>query len=86
MAKARIITVSIEPTEAGLLRATSNEVPGLHVVSNELEELKPLVKSMLADLYEAQGQSVSIYEAEQNEGSIPAPWVVVPRSAEHLPH
>lgn len=78
MTKAKIITVNIEMTRAGLLRATSDDMLGLHVVADNEDHLRELAKEMLCDLFEAQGQVVSIYEAEQKEPTIPAPWVVVP--------
>lgn len=80
MTRAKIITVKIESTENGLLRATSDDLLGLHVVASNSQRLKELTKDMLCDLFEARGERVSVYESEDISSAQMPPWVIVPEN------
>ena len=80
MAKARLITVVIEATDAGLLRATSPDFNGLHVAGHTIDAIKDNVKLVLQELMLARGESVSVYETEESGSGLPPPWVIVPKN------
>lgn len=78
MKKARLITVVIEKTDAGLLRATSPDFKGLHVSARSVDGLKSAVKDVLVELLQARGESACVYETESSDSNVPPPWVIVP--------
>jgi len=80
VAKARLITVVIEATDAGLLRATSPDFSGLHVAGHTVEAIKDNVKLVLQELLLARGESASVYETEGSNSGLPSPWVIVPKN------
>lgn len=80
MTKAMIIRMDVKPTETGLLRATSEDYIGLHAVSRDLHSLKSIAQEMLHDLFLANGEDVSVYEAEGVDTESSIPWVIVPNS------
>lgn len=82
MAQAKIVNVDIVKTNNGLLRATSEDIKGLHVVSDTIESLKDRAKSMLRDIFLAEGKDVSVYETEGESPDITPPWVVVSNRSE----
>lgn len=81
MEKAQIIRVTIEGTDNGLLRATSPDLKGLHVVAQDDVVLRQRTTAMMSDLFELSGRPVNIFEAEEI-GAIQSPWIVVPKSAD----
>lgn len=80
MARAKIIDVTVEKTDNGLLRATSPQMKGLHAVGKSLDSLKETVTLVLADIYAAQGLDVAVFEAESLDADSMPPWVVVPNT------
>lgn len=80
MKTAKIITVQVTRTDSGLLRATSEDLVGLHAVAKDEPSLRHVVCEMLTDLFEAMGEKVSVYEAEAKD-DLPPPWVVIPNSS-----
>ncbi len=84
MAHAKLVTIDIVKTQNGLLRATSEDVRGLHVVAETLDTLKERAKSMLRDLFHANGEDVSIYETERASKDASPPWVIIPRPSDRL--
>lgn len=56
MRHAKIVTIQIERTKAGLLRATSSDVRGLHVAASDEDTLRRLVCEMLTDLFAVHGE------------------------------
>jgi hypothetical protein len=54
------VFVRVEEVPGGRVMATSNELRGLMVAANSVDELLPLVPEAIAELYEASGYSVVV--------------------------
>ena len=79
MSNVKIIDIHVESTQNGLLRATSPQIVGLHVVAGDRAKLLVRARAMLGDLFAAQGEDVSVYDAEPRDAQEQPPFVVVPK-------
>ena len=84
MKRAKIISVLIQKGDAGLYHATSSDMLGLFVSGKTEDEVKTAVPRVIEALFDAQGESVTVIEAEDRGGPAAAPWVVLPKAAMEL--
>jgi predicted RNase H-like HicB family nuclease len=84
MKRAKIVGVVIEKGDAGLFHATSPDLRGLFVSGESIEEVKSAVPLVIEALFDAQGESVRVIEAEDHGKATPAPWVVLPKASVEL--
>ena len=75
LSKAKLISVSIETGETGMLFATSREMKALFVIARDDQELKLAIPSAIIDIFQSQGIDVSVYEVvdETMQGF----WVII---------
>lgn len=75
--KAKIIRVSIEEAD-GRLYAESADLPGFFVTEADRASLNIAIADGIRLMYEAEGQSVLVQEAEESDSDAAMPWVAVP--------
>jgi len=80
MDRARIISIVIEPGDAGLFHASSPEMQELFVSGRTIEDVKLAVPQVIEAIYRAHGTDVHVVEAEAG-AELYAPWVVLPKEA-----
>ena len=79
--RAFIVHVKIDEGRAGLLYATSPELPGLLVAERSRDALLEEIPLVIEALFREQGKTVRVIEAMRAPGSdtlAPAPWVAIP--------
>ena len=75
---ARIVRVKLEKGDAGLIFATSPDLPGLLVAQRTKEDLERAIPVAIADLYEACGTPVIVTKLDQPPADSLQPWVAMP--------
>ncbi len=75
--KAKIVHITVEKDESGLLFATSVDLKGLLVAKPTREALEAAIPVAITALYKACGVSVVVTMVEDGEEEL-SPWVAVP--------
>lgn len=77
MTKAKIISIVIDKGDAGLLHATSPQMPELFVSGETEGELLEAVPVVLRAIFKAHGKDVQVVEVEDDMPGVPMPWVIL---------
>ena len=77
----KIVNIDVKEGDAGLLYATSKEVPGLLVAHEDLDALLAAVPGVIEEMHSLSGKNVRVLEIERTgDEKRSYPWAMVPES------
>ena len=78
--QAIIVRIKFEEVD-GAFVVTSPDMPELCLVSEDLSPVLDDIPNIIEAIFEARGQTVSVYSSRDDAAPLSAPWVAIPKSA-----